>query len=117
MFGIGFGEMLIIGVVLLLAVGPRELPKLMKTVGKGLREIRRASNELRRTVGIDELLADDDLRNPLRDVSPPRRALTPQELEREIPRNGVDVAHAVLRAEEAARVAHKPASSAPEESV
>jgi sec-independent protein translocase protein TatB len=104
MFGIGFGEMLIIGVILLLAVGPRELPKLMKTVGKGMREVRKASDDLRKSVGIDQLLADDDLRNPLKDV-PARRMLRAAELEREVPPAGVDLAHHQARAEEAARVA------------
>jgi sec-independent protein translocase protein TatB len=105
MFGIGFGEMLIIGVILLLAVGPKELPKLMKTVGKGLREVRRASDDLRKTVGIDALLQDEELRNPLQDKQPKRRPLTVYELAREQPREGVDVVYARTRAEEAARVA------------
>jgi sec-independent protein translocase protein TatB len=113
MFGIGFGEMLIIGVILLLAVGPKELPKLMKTVGKGLREVRRASDDLRKTVGIDQLLEDDELRNPLKDKAPKRRPLSPHELSREQPREGVDIAHARARAEEAARIARsQPALSA-----
>jgi sec-independent protein translocase protein TatB len=105
MFGIGFGEMLIIGVILLLAVGPKELPKLMKTVGKGLRDVRRASDDLRKTVGIDALLEDDELRNPLQDKQPKRRPLTAQDLSREQPREGVDLAYARSRAEESARIA------------
>ena len=105
MFGIGFGEMLIIGVILLLAVGPKELPKLMKTVGKGMREVRKASNDLRKSTGIDELLNDDELRNPLKDQKPIRRSLVAADLEREIPPHGVDVSHAQHRAESLARVA------------
>ncbi len=105
MFGIGFGEMLIIGVVLLLAVGPRQLPQLMKTVGKGIRDLRRAAEDLRRSTGIDELLNDDDLRNPLRDVEKPLYTLTPADRERENPREGVDAAHAMAMAEAGARVA------------
>src|SRR5688572_10670641 len=105
MFGIGFGEMLIIGVILLLAVGPKELPKLMKTVGKGLREVRRASDDLRKTVGIDQLLEDDELRNPLKDKQPKRRPLSAMELTREQPREGVDIAHERARIEDAARIA------------
>jgi len=104
MFGIGFGEMLVIAVILLIAVGPRQLPSLMKTVGKGLREVQKASGELRRTVGIEQLLADDDLRDPLRNP-PPRHKLTPADLEREAPPEGVDVAVLRRSVEEAARVA------------
>jgi sec-independent protein translocase protein TatB len=116
MFGIGFTEMLIIGVVLLLAVGPRQLPALMKTVGKGLRDIRRAADDLRRSTGIDELMRDEDLRNPLRDIDKPPYRLTVADRERENPREGVDVAHARVAAEADARVSasadhHVPAES------
>lgn len=108
MFGIGVGEMLVIAVVLLIVVGPKELPKLMKTVGKGMRDVRRAADDLRRSTGIDEIMRDDDLRNPLRDQKPPYQ-LKPADLERESPREGVDVAHAQERA--AASVpAEKPGS-------
>ena len=108
MFGIGFGEMLIIGVVLLLAVGPRQLPQLMKTVGKGIRDLRRAAEDLRRSTGIDELLNDEDLRNPMRDVEKPPYQLSPADRERESPRQGVDAAHAEVVAEAGARVGAQP---------
>lgn len=111
MFGIGFTEMLIIAVVLLIAVGPRQLPQLMKTVGKGLRDVRRAADDLRRSTGIDELLRDDDLRNPLRGIDQERPASTPPyrltagDLARENPREGIDAEHARLAGEREARVA------------
>lgn len=105
MFGIGFGEMLIIAVILLIAVGPRELPMLLKTVGKGLREVKKASADLRRSTGIDDLLRDDDLRQPLRsEPQAPRYNLLPADREREMPREGVDVAQAKAAAEFKARV-------------
>lgn len=113
MFGIGFGEMVVIAVVLLLVVGPKDLPALLKTVGKGIRDVKRASSELRKSVGIDELMNDDDLRNPMRDrPKPPGYTLTAADLEREQPLESVDVAHARIRAEEVARVAQT--SPAPE---
>ncbi len=103
MFGIGFGEMLIIAVILLIAVGPRELPAMLKTVGKGLREVKKATADLRRSTGIDDLLRDDDLRQPLRDPEP-RYKLLPSDRERENPREGIDVSHARAAAELKARV-------------
>ncbi|MDB4977212.1 MAG: uncharacterized protein JWN48_5553 [Myxococcaceae bacterium] len=114
MFGIGFSEMLIIGVVLLLAVGPRQLPQLMKTVGKGIRDVKRAAEDLRRSTGIDELMRDEDLRNPLREREQARVAayvLSAADKERELPREGVDAAHARIAAEAESRVAHVPASN------
>jgi len=109
MFGIGFGEMLVIGVVLLLAVGPKQLPQLMKTVGKGMRDVRRAAEDLRRSTGIDELLRDEDLRNPLR-KDPPRFKMGATDLERESPREGLDSREAAAQAELTARAAQQAAA-------
>jgi len=63
MFGIGFGELLIIIVVLIIAVGPQQLPSLMKTIGKTIRSMRQASQDLRDSIGLDEFVGRD-LLNP-----------------------------------------------------
>ncbi|MEW5977771.1 MAG: TatA/E family twin arginine-targeting protein translocase [Acidobacteriota bacterium] len=47
---IGVPEMIIILVVALIVFGPRKLPELGRSLGKGLAEFRRASNELRNTL-------------------------------------------------------------------
>jgi sec-independent protein translocase protein TatB len=47
MFGLSFGEILIILVVALLVLGPTGMPKLARTLGKGLRDFRRATGDLR----------------------------------------------------------------------
>jgi sec-independent protein translocase protein TatB len=39
MFDIGMAELAVIGVVALLVIGPKELPKLMRTFGKVARKI------------------------------------------------------------------------------
>jgi sec-independent protein translocase protein TatB len=69
MFGssLGFQEILVICVILIVVVGPEKLPAMMKGVGKALRTMREASREIRTTVGIDEMLREDVLRPP-----PPR---------------------------------------------
>lgn len=62
MFGIGFGEMVVIAVLLLIAVGPDKLPTTIKTVAKAYRQFRRAANDIRASTGIDDLLRDEELK-------------------------------------------------------
>lgn len=50
MFEIGFSELLLVGVVALLVLGPERLPVAMRTVGRGLGQARRAMNMLRAQV-------------------------------------------------------------------
>ena len=50
MFGIGTSEILIILVIALLVLGPNEIPKIAKTLGRGMRELERAKNELKNTI-------------------------------------------------------------------
>lgn len=54
-FGIGFSEVLLILVVVLLVVGPKKLPEIARTLGKGVRAARRAGQELRDAVQLDEI--------------------------------------------------------------
>ena len=48
MFGIGMTELLVIFVIGLLVLGPKRLPELARSLGKGLAEFRRASTDMRR---------------------------------------------------------------------
>jgi sec-independent protein translocase protein TatB len=47
MFGLSFGEIVIIAVLALLLLGPDRLPEAAKTLGKGLRDIRKATEDLK----------------------------------------------------------------------
>ncbi len=53
--GIGFSEVLLILVVLLLVVGPHKLPEIARTLGKGLRTVRKASRDFKDAVQLDDL--------------------------------------------------------------
>src|SRR5215467_4453144 len=44
---LGFSEMLVIFVVALLVFGPKKLPELGKSLGKGIREFKKATDELK----------------------------------------------------------------------
>ncbi len=51
MFGrIGVPELLLIAAVILLIFGPKRLPEIGKSIGKGLREFRSASKDFQRTL-------------------------------------------------------------------
>ncbi len=50
MFGIGMPELLIIMAVALLVLGPKKLPEIARSLGRGMAEFRRASTELRNSL-------------------------------------------------------------------
>jgi len=49
MGSLGMQELIVIFILALIVFGPRKLPELGKTVGKGLAEFKKASNELKQT--------------------------------------------------------------------
>src|SRR3990170_2452183 len=53
MLNIGPQELLLILVVALLVVGPRRLPELARSLGKGIRELRKAQDEVSRTIRVN----------------------------------------------------------------
>lgn len=59
MLGVGWTEMLLIGIVALVVIGPKELPGLMKKLGQFTGQIRRMGQdfqrELNKTTGLDEV--------------------------------------------------------------
>lgn len=66
MFGsIGGTELLVIMVIALLIFGPRKLPELGKSLGKGLSEFKRASNDLKRSLEEELSLEERHDRNKI----------------------------------------------------
>ena len=51
MFGLGFGEILLILALALIFIGPKKLPELARGLGRGLREFQRAKDEVFHQVG------------------------------------------------------------------
>ena len=50
MGNIGFPELIVIFVIALLVFGPKRLPELGRSLGRGMAEFRRASSDLRNSV-------------------------------------------------------------------
>jgi len=53
MFGIGMPEMLLIMAVALIVIGPKKLPDLAKTLGRAFGEFRKATSDLKESVGLN----------------------------------------------------------------
>ena len=53
MFGIGMPELILIAVVALIVLGPKKLPDLAKSLGRAVREFRKATSELKETLQVD----------------------------------------------------------------
>ena len=77
MFGpLGFPELIFIVVLALLIFGPKRLPEIGRTIGKGMAEFRKASNDLKRTIDT-ELALDETVSPPVRSWLEPAPAIPP----------------------------------------
>lgn len=79
MLDVGLSEILLIAIVTIIFVGPEDLPKLMRTVGRYYGKLRRASEELRSAfqLEVDRVEADrraDEIRRRREELLAKRRA-------------------------------------------
>jgi sec-independent protein translocase protein TatB len=66
MFDIGWSELLLIGVVALIVIGPKDLPKALRTVGQMSSKLRRMAGEFR--AQFDEAMREADVESLKREV-------------------------------------------------
>lgn len=46
MFNLGFSELIVLGMIALIFIGPKQLPEVARTVGRLLNELRRATGDI-----------------------------------------------------------------------
>jgi sec-independent protein translocase protein TatB len=77
MFDIGWGELVVIGIVALIAIGPKELPTVLRTLGQYMAKIRRMAGDFQsqfqeamREAELSELKKQaEDLKSSVSDVT------------------------------------------------
>ncbi len=126
MFGLSFGEVILLALIAMIVVGPRNLPTMLRTLGKTVAKLKRLTVDIREQTGIDEILKgegiekemeqlrmiasgrilDVDLASDPSDDHPPRY--------REYPRMGVD-AYDAIPEDTAPYVPAEAANAAPDE--
>jgi sec-independent protein translocase protein TatB len=62
MFGLGWNELLVVGILAVVVVGPERLPEMMKFLGRQYGKLRRASDELRRAFMFEADKVDQERR-------------------------------------------------------
>ena len=70
MFGIGMPELILILAIALIVIGPKKLPDLAKSLGRAMREFKKATNEFKESMEIDDEVKElQDVKKSFDDIS------------------------------------------------
>jgi Sec-independent protein translocase protein TatA len=114
MFGIGPTELAFFLVIVLLAVGPDKLPTFMRTVGRGLRQVRNASREFKDAIGLDDLMREGDPFRPP-PVRPPKARPVPIQDETPPPAPSVEATKSASETKASGAAPLEPVTDEPEQ--
>jgi len=113
MFGIGMTEMVLIAALALIILGPKKLPDLARSLGKGFAEFKRATNDLKSTIDL-EIKAEDERHN--KEVSASKEPKIPTNADEALSRLEVEESPATEETKPVAeKVSDKPAETSDED--
>jgi sec-independent protein translocase protein TatB len=67
-FGLSFGELVVLLIVAVVVLGPKELPKYLRKAGQMAGRLRRMASEMREKSGIDEVLRTEGIDRDLAEI-------------------------------------------------
>ena len=111
MFDIGASELLMIVIVAVVVIGPKDLPRALRTAGKWIGKVRRTSNHFR--AGIETMIREAEMEEMEKKWAEQNRKIMaehPADAPPEMEPTGAYPAKAAARAEERAHQ-HRPAET------
>lgn len=67
-FGMGFGELVVLVIVAIVVIGPKDLPKVLRKLGQWSGKLRRMAGDLRAQSGIDDVLRSEGLGQDIAEI-------------------------------------------------
>jgi len=67
-FGLSFGELMVLLIVAVVVLGPKELPRYLRKAGQFAGQIRRMASDMRQKSGIDEVLRTEGIDRDLAEI-------------------------------------------------
>lgn len=68
MFGFSFTELIVVIIVAVVVMGPKDLPRMLRKVGRWAGQIRRMASDLRAQSGIDDALRSEGLADDIAEI-------------------------------------------------
>ncbi len=83
MFNMGMTEMIILGAIALIVIGPKKMPDLARAIGRGLTEFRKATNEFKNSVAneMDDITGSPDIKDLASMANQLKNQNTPKNIE------------------------------------
>lgn len=108
MLDIGWAEMAMVALLALIVVGPKDLPKMMRTAGQWMRKARSVAREFQS--GLDDMMRESELEEARQAIEKTRKFDVKKELDGAIDPSG-DIRKSAKEVEDTARSVERDAAS------